>query len=78
MKPIIKAAKTIRKNWEGIIRWKVSAISNGIFEGLNSVLQAPKRKARGCGKKHFQTIAYFVTRKLDFSKVNKYCLPTGF
>jgi len=78
MKPIIKAAKTIRKNWEGIIRWKVSAINNGILEGLNSVLQAAKIKARGYGKKHLQTIAYFVTRKLDFSKVNKYCLPTGF
>ena len=78
LKPIIKAAKTIRKHWEGIIRWKVSAINDGILEGLNSVLQAAKRKARGYGKKHFQTIAYFVTGKLDFSKVNKYCLPTGF
>ena len=61
-----------------IIRWKVSAINNGILEGLNSVLQTAKRKARGYEKKHFQTIAYFVTGKLDFSKVNKYCLYTGF
>lgn len=78
LKPMIKAAKTIKNHWEGIIRWKVSAINNGILEGLNSVLQSAKRKARGYGKKHFQTIAYLITGKLDFSRVNKYCLPTGF
>jgi transposase len=78
LEPMIKAAKTIKNHWEGIIRWKVSQINNGILEGLNSVLQAAKRKARGYGEKHFQTIAYLITGKLDFSKVNKYCLPTGF
>lgn len=78
LEPMIKAAKTIKNHWEGIIRWKISQINNGILEGLNSVLQASKRKARGYGKKHFQTIAYLITGKLDFSKVNKYCLPTGF
>ena len=78
LEPMIKAAKTIKKHWEGIIRWKVSQINNGILEGLNSVLQSAKRKARGYGKKHFQTIAYLITGKLDFSRVNKYCLPTGF
>jgi transposase len=78
LEPMIKAAKTIKNHWEGIIRWKVSQINNGILEGLNSVLQATKRKARGYGEKHFQTIAYLMTGKLDFSRVNKYCLPTGF
>ena len=78
LEPMIKAAKTIKNHWDGIIRWKISAINNGILEGLNSVLQAAKRKARGYGKKHFQTIAYLMTGKLDFSVVNKYCLPTGF
>lgn len=78
LEPMIKAAKTIKNHWEGIIRWKVSQINNGILEGLNSVLQAAKRKARGYGEKHFQTIAYLITGKLDFSVVNKYCLPTRF
>jgi transposase len=78
LKPMIKAAKTIKNHWEGIIRWKVSQINNGILEGLNSVLQAAKRKARGYGEKHFKTIAYLITGKLDFSRVNKYCLPTDF
>jgi transposase len=74
--PVVKVAKTIKKHWEGILSWKKSQINNGILEGLNSVLQAAKRKARGYKIKHFKTIAYLLTGKLDFSKINKNCLPT--
>ena len=74
--PIIKAAKTIKSHWEGVLEWKKSQINNGILEGLNSVLQAAKRKARGYKKPHFKIIAYLLTGKLDFSKVNSNCLPT--
>jgi transposase len=56
---MIKAAMTIKNHWEGIIRWKISQITNGILEGLNSVLQAAKRKDRGYKTKHFMTITYF-------------------
>jgi len=76
LSPIVKVAKTIKKHWEGILSWKKSQINNGILEGLNSVLQAAKRKARGYKIKHFKTIAYLLTGKLDFSKINKNCLPT--
>jgi len=78
LEPMIKVAKTIKKHWEGIIRWKVSQINNGILEGLNSVLQAAKRKARGYGAEHFITMAYFLTGKLNFSKVNKFCFTHSF
>jgi transposase len=73
---IIKAAKTIKNHWEGVVNWKESQINNGILEGLNSVLQAAKRKARGYKKPHFKIIAYLLTGKLDFTKVNPNCLPT--
>ena len=78
LKPMIKAAKTIKSHWAGILRWKVSQINNGILEGLNSILQAAKRKARGYKAKHFMTMAYLLTGKLDFSKVNKYCFTHSF
>jgi transposase len=78
LKPMIKVAKTIKSHWAGILRWKISQINNGILEGLNSVLQAAKRKARGYKAKHFMTIAYFLTGKLDFSKVNKFCVTHAF
>ena len=78
LKPMIKVAKTIKSHWSGILRWKISQINNGILEGLNSILQAAKRKARGYKAKHFMMMAYFLTGKLDFSKVNKFCFTHTF
>ena len=75
LEPIKQAAKTVKRHWEGILRWKESQINNGILEGLNSILQAAKRKARGYKFKHFKTIAFLITGKLDFNLVNN-MLPT--
>ena len=70
--PIIKAAKTIKKHWDGIIMWHESKINNGILEGLNSVIQATKSKARGYKTfKNYKIIVYLLTGKLDFSLVNR-------
>ena len=74
--PMVKAAKTIKRHWEGVIRWQESQINNGILEGLNPVLQAAKRKVRGYKKKHFKTIAYLLTGKLSFTQFNENCVPT--
>lgn len=71
---IIDAAKTMKRHWEGIIRWYTSKIDNGILEGLNSLIQAAKAKARGYRTfENFKTIIYLITGKLDFSKTG---LPT--
>lgn len=77
IKPMIAAAKTIKNHWDGILRWKESQINNGILEGLNSIIQAAKRKARGYKFEHFKVIAYLLTGKLNFSVINE-CLPTRF
>ncbi len=58
LEPMKKVAKTIKKHWDGILQWKKSHINNGLLEGLNSVVQAAKRKARGYKFKHFKTIVY--------------------
>ena len=76
LKPMESAAAAILRHWSGIVRWKQSQLNNGILEGLNSVIQAAKRKARGYKPKHFATIAYLITGKLDFSKVNPRCQHT--
>lgn len=76
IEPIQKAAKTIKKHWGGVLAWKKSQINNGILEGLNSLIQAAKSKARGFKTfKKFKIVAYLVTGKFDFSKMNKYYLP---
>ncbi|SCN47822.1 hypothetical protein BAZOLSSOX_3004 [uncultured Gammaproteobacteria bacterium] len=41
------------------------------------MIQAAKRKARGYGKKHFKTMAYLLSGKLDLNRVNGF-LPTCF
>ncbi len=71
---IKKMAKTIKQHWHGIIRWYDSKINNGILEGLNSLVQAARAKARGYRTfKNFKTMIYMLTGKLDYSKVG---LPT--
>ena len=70
LKPMIKVAKTVQKHIDGILSWMRTKINNGILEGLNSIVQAAKRKARGYGKKHFITIAFLLTGKLNLNKVN--------
>lgn len=64
--PIINAAKTIRAHQDGILRWFVSGINNGILEGINSLVQAAKAKARGYrSDRNLATIVYLIVGKLD-------------
>jgi transposase len=70
LKPIIDAAKTIKRHWNGILRWFKSRLNNGVLEGLNSLIQAAKAKARGYRTtKNLITMVYIIAGKLDF------CLP---
>lgn len=74
IEPMKEAAKTIKRHWSGVLRWYTSKINNGILEGLNSLIQAAKAKARGYRTfKNFKTIIYMLTGKLDYSTVG---LPT--
>ena len=77
LEPMKKVGRTIKNHWDGIVQWKTSRINNGILEGLNSIVQAAKRKARGYKLKHFQTIVYLLTGKLNFQALNPN-LPTRF
>jgi transposase len=71
LEPMIKAAKTVKRHWDGVVRWYESKINNGILEGLNSVIQAAKSKARGYKTfRNYKIIVYLLTGKLDFSLVN--------
>ena len=72
IEPMVQVAKMIKAHWDGILRWKETQINNGILEGLNSVIQAAKRKARGYGQDHFITIAYLITGKLNYGKINRH------
>ena len=47
IEPIIDAAKTIESHWMGIINYAETKISNGVLEGINSIVQSAKSSARG-------------------------------
>lgn len=65
IQPIIKAAKTIKAHWDGVLRWFESDINNGILEGINSLAQAAKAKARGYrSNRNFIAIIYLISGKL--------------
>ena len=65
---IIEVAKTIRRHQDGILRWFTSQINNGILEGINSLVQAAKAKARGYrSDRNLATIIYLIAGKLDLT-----------
>lgn len=74
--PMIKAARTIRKHWSGVLRWFVSRISNGAVEAINGLIQSAKTKARGFrNSQYLITMVYLIAGKLDF-KLPKLGYPT--
>jgi transposase len=65
---VASVARTFRKMKQKILAWFQHRISNGILEGLNSVLQSAKTRARGyANPDHMILISYLLHGKLDLS-----------
>jgi transposase len=65
LEPIIEAANTIKQHWNGILNWFKSNITNGVLEGINSMVQAAKARARGYrNNKYLIAMIYLLTGKL--------------
>ena len=47
LEPMVDLAKTVKRHEEGILRWFHSKMTNGLLEGINGLVQAAKRRARG-------------------------------
>ena len=66
LEPMKAVARTIEKHAEGILAFFDSRISNGLIEGINSLVQAAKAKARGYrSAETLKAITYLVAGKLD-------------
>lgn len=46
LEPMVEVAKMLQKHFEGVVHWFSSKLNNGLLEGVNSIIQAAKRKAR--------------------------------
>lgn len=68
LEPMINVAKSIKKHQEGILRWFQTRMTNGLLEGINSLVQAAKRKARGYRTMNtFISMIYATANKLEMS-----------
>ena len=66
LEPMKEIALTIDRHRDGILRWFDSRIANGLIEGINSLVQAAKAKARGYrSTRTIKAITYLIAGKLD-------------
>jgi transposase len=66
--PIIDFAGMVKEYWLGIVEWFTSKVSNGLLEGLNSLIQAAKRRARGYrSTRNYNAMIYLTVGKLDIA-----------
>jgi transposase len=64
--PMVDAAHSVKRHRDGILRWFHSKIANGLMEGINSLVQAAKAKARGYRSTRTLTaMVYLIAGKLD-------------
>jgi transposase len=66
LQPIKDFVTLVEKHWEGIVAWHANHLSNGLLEGINSLVQAAKARARGYrNKTKMITIVYLIAAKLQ-------------
>jgi transposase len=66
LQPIKDFVTLVEKHWDGIIAWHANHLSNGLLEGINSLVQAAKARARGYRNKNKMiTIVYLTASKLQ-------------
>lgn len=66
VEPMVKAAQTIRQHVPSILRVLSNDLTTAVMEGINSLVQAAKARARGYrNPDNFITIIYLIAGKLD-------------
>jgi transposase len=69
LQPVKDVAKMVKNHFGGIVAAIKTGITNGIMEGINSLIQAAKAKARGYrNTKTLCAIVYLMHGGLDFSR----------
>ena len=72
---IRKMAATVKEHWNGILSHFDSNLTTGFLEGINSLIQAAKARARGYrNPANLITMAYIIAGKLNFKSL--FPLPT--
>jgi len=68
LEPMKKVARSLRKHQEAILEYFINRLTNAFAEGLNSMIQAAKRKARGFRTfQGYRTMIFLAVGKLQLS-----------
>jgi transposase len=68
LEPMKNVAKSLQKHETQILEYFSARLTNAIAEGINSLIQAGKRKARGFGTfRGYRTMIYLTCSKLPFA-----------
>lgn len=64
-------AETVKEHWDGILSHFQSELTSGFLEGINSLIQSAKTRARGYRNlDNLIAIAYVIAGKLNFKSVH--------
>ena len=70
LEPMKRVALTLRQHKAEILAYYFHRLTNAVAEGINSIIQAGKRKARGFATfRGFSTMIYLESAKLDFAPI---------
>lgn len=68
LEPMVEVAKMLQSHYDGVVRWFTSKLNNGLLEGINSLFQAAKHKARGYRSyENMIAMVYLLAGKLKFT-----------
>jgi transposase len=68
LEPVKAFAKTLKKHWSGILNYFDSRLTNAVLEGINSLVQSAKSRARGFRNvNNLITMIYLLAGKLTFN-----------
>jgi transposase len=61
----------VGEHWEGLLLQHTTRISKGVLEGINSLVQAAKRRARGYRTTtNLIAMTYLIAGKLDMASAH--------
>ena len=70
LEPMKALARQLRRHWDDILAYFDHRCTNAILEGLNSVIQHVKTRARGFrNMEYFSTMIYLTCGRLDLNTV---------
>ena len=69
--PMNRAATTIIKHWDGVVSYFRTGLTTAVLEGINSLIQAAKAKARGYRTdRYLIAMIYLLAGKLDLQQTH--------